>query len=421
MGFKYRNSFISKMLLAALLLAIVNLAACTFREAPGTDTGTAPYDTAQNSGTFEDSQSEPPELTTTESSTSAEVTTGNTETNTTAISTTSSTPDTTTSLIITTRTSHTTPWTTYTTPKVTYTTPKETYTTPLTTKKTEATTEATEPPLDVKPLVVTGSYEDAVYGIEVKSNEKAIVDSSNKADGFLMIRYIAGGTSRVKVTISGPGGYYNNYDLNNAGNYEQYPLMAGNGTYTVSVLRNTTESYYVTEFSTSVDVSLNGQFAPYIHSNQMVFYSENSRAAEFAHTLTKSQTTTIKKVEAIYNYIVSTFSYDYNKARTVKNLYVSDIDQTLNMKKGICLDYATLITAMLRSMGIPTKMVFGYVDATSYHAWINVYVDGTGWINGIIYFNGVSWKLMDPTFASTSASPLTYVPNESRYVAVKQY
>ena len=35
-----------------------------------------------------------------------------------------------------------------------------------------------------------------------------------------------------------------------------------------------------------------------------------------------------------------------------------------------------------------------------YHAWINTYIPTVGWVNNMIYFDGTSWKLMDPTFAS---------------------
>lgn len=54
------------------------------------------------------------------------------------------------------------------------------------------------------------------------------------------------------------------------------------------------------------------------------------------------------------------------------------------------------MTAMLRSQDIPTKLVVGYTG-NLYHAWINVYLEGQGWVDNIIYFDGTSWKLMDPT------------------------
>ena len=72
---------------------------------------------------------------------------------------------------------------------------------------------------------------------------------------------------------------------------------------------------------------------------------------------------------------------------------------------------------MLRSQGIPTKLVVGYAGK-AYHAWISVYSEETGWINNVIYFDGKDWKLMDPTFASTanqSAAVMKYIGDGTNY------
>ena len=82
--------------------------------------------------------------------------------------------------------------------------------------------------------------------------------------------------------------------------------------------------------------------------------------------------------------------------------YLPNVDQVVADKKGICFDYASVMAAMLRSQGIPTKLVTGYVAPNNaYHAWNEVWVEGKGWVKtGSIYFDGVSWTLMDPTFTS---------------------
>jgi hypothetical protein len=55
---------------------------------------------------------------------------------------------------------------------------------------------------------------------------------------------------------------------------------------------------------------------------------------------------------------------------------------------------------MLRSQEVPCKMVVGYAGEV-YHAWISVWTEENGWIDGAIFFDGHQWKRMDPTFAST--------------------
>lgn len=59
-----------------------------------------------------------------------------------------------------------------------------------------------------------------------------------------------------------------------------------------------------------------------------------------------------------------------------------------------------------------------------YHAWINVYLDGQGWVDNVIYFDGHDWKLMDPTFASSgkqSQEIMQYIGNGSNYKAKYSY
>ena len=103
--------------------------------------------------------------------------------------------------------------------------------------------------------------------------------------------------------------------------------------------------------------------------------------------------------------------------------YVPDLDRLLSSKSGICFDYASLMTAMLRSLGIPAKLIFGYTGQ-NYHSWLNIYTTETGWINAMISFDGKTWKLMDPTFAATSGedqSIMDYIGDSGNYLAKYVY
>jgi transglutaminase-like putative cysteine protease len=77
------------------------------------------------------------------------------------------------------------------------------------------------------------------------------------------------------------------------------------------------------------------------------------------------------------------------------------------------------MAGMLRSQGVPCKLVIGYAGE-AYHAWISVYVEGEGWVEGVVYFNGTSWERMDPTFASSSKESkaiMKYIGNGKNYSA----
>lgn len=242
------------------------------------------------------------------------------------------------------------------------------------------------------------------------------MDASNAADGYVMIKY-QGPQAKLKVIITGPSSVKYTYNLDSDGSFVTYPLSDGNGRYSVGIYKNVSGSKYSLLFSQKIDVELEDEFAPFLRPNQYVNYTEDSQVVKKATELTEDLKDTLKKIEKIYTYVVTNFSYDYKKAETVQSGYLPVLDEILASKKGICFDYAAVMTAMLRSQGIPTKLVVGYAGEV-YHAWINTYTEEYGWINGVIYFDGKTWKLMDPTFASTgksSAAIMKYISNEKNY------
>jgi transglutaminase-like putative cysteine protease len=137
-----------------------------------------------------------------------------------------------------------------------------------------------------------------------------------------------------------------------------------------------------------------------------------NKAAELA----AGKSDTLEKVKAIYNYVITNISYDYAKAATVQSGYLPDLDQVLADKKGICFDYASLMAGMLRSQNIACKLVVGYAN-TEYHAWISVWTPEKGWVDGAIFFDGVKWQMMDPTYASSAGSDIiNKVTYTSKYI-----
>ena len=97
--------------------------------------------------------------------------------------------------------------------------------------------------------------------------------------------------------------------------------------------------------------------------------------------------------------------------------------KTLATGKGICFDYAALMVGMLRSQGVPCKLVVGYAGK-EYHAWVSVWTEESGWVDGAIFFDGSTWQRMDPTYISSgknSAAIQKYVGNGSNYNAMYLY
>lgn len=277
--------------------------------------------------------------------------------------------------------------------------------------------------LDMVPLADTPAVANVLSpvaaGTHTQSNSYATIDYSNTSSGYVMCRYSGTSSAKLKVQVTGPSGTVYSYNLNTDGTYETFPLSDGNGTYKIGMYQNTSGTMYTTLVSASVSVSLTDEFAPFLRPNQYVNYYADSEVVKLAAELTAGITDTLAKVEVVYNYVVSNFTYDTVLAQSVTSGYLPDVDAVLAKKKGICFDYAAVMAAMLRCQSVPTKLVVGYTG-TVYHAWINVYSPESGWLDAVIYFNGSEWKLMDPTFASSSNNSqaiLDYIGNGSNYTA----
>ena len=258
-------------------------------------------------------------------------------------------------------------------------------------------------------------------GTTVKKNDRAVIDYSNISDGYVMANFTGATSKRLKVQIAGPSTTYT-YDLK-AGQWATFPLSDGNGSYKTTVLENTTASKYAVVLSESFQVKLSDEFAPFIRPNQYVDYGVAKQTVQKAAELAGGVNDPLQKVEKIYDYVVANLTYDKAKASSVQSGYLPVLDSVLASKKGICFDYAALMTGMLRSQGVPCKLVVGYAG-TAYHAWVSVWTEETGWVDGVIFFDGTNWQRMDPTFASSGNGDeaiLQYIGDGSNYTVKYLY
>ena len=276
-------------------------------------------------------------------------------------------------------------------------------------------------PLYSKPATSSVKVPQA-SGTVTYNNNSVLLDASNTSHGYVMVQY-SGNSSKIKVQVLKSGGETYTYDLNSRSAYEVFPLTEGNGTYTVRVLELVSGNQYAVKSSQNLNVTLADEFEPFLYPNQYVNFSAGSAVVLKGTEVAASATDELGVVTNVYNYVVQNFTYDTALANTVQSGYLPDVDHVLSVKKGICFDYAAVMTAMLRSQNIPTKLVVGYTGSL-YHAWVNVYIDGQGWVDNIIYFDGYQWKLMDPTFASSGKNDPAikdYITNGSNYTAKYTY
>lgn len=246
------------------------------------------------------------------------------------------------------------------------------------------------------------------------------IDASHTDEGYIMVSY-SGDADAARVQITDPSDTVYSYTLP-LKEMATFPLSGGNGNYKIDVLEHAYDDLYALGCSWSVDVQISDEFKPFLYPNQYCWYTKDSQAVQYGIELSNASSNDLDYVEKVYNYVTTSITYDTELAKNVPTDYIPDIDRTMEKGTGICFDYASLMTAMLRSQKIPTKLEVGY-SGQAYHAWISVYLKESGWVDNIISFDGNSWSLMDPTLAaSNSASSVKkYVGDGSNYTVKYNY
>jgi transglutaminase-like putative cysteine protease len=91
-------------------------------------------------------------------------------------------------------------------------------------------------------------------------------------------------------------------------------------------------------------------------------------------------------VEQALDELTMAISRDFEYNRAVTNVY-SAVDEVLELRAGVCQDFAHLFIAAARAMGVPARYVSGYIHlpdergaATASHAWAEAWVPSKGWI-----------------------------------------
>lgn len=263
-------------------------------------------------------------------------------------------------------------------------------------------------------------YTPVASGTSVYTCSVATIDASNASEGYIMVKY-SGSIAKVKLQITLEGSNTYTYNLT-AGDYEAFPLSSNSGKYSVGIYENVSGTNYSVAMFEDINVTISNTYGAYLYPNQYCSFTSSSAVVAKGKELAKNAADELEVVSNVYNYMIENIAYDYPFAESVGSGYTPDPDTTLSTKMGICLDYASLMTAMLRTQGIPTRLEVGNAG-DAYHAWISTYIKDIGWINGVVQFDGKSWTLMDPTFgANSSESALRdFIGDGDNYVTKYYY
>lgn len=252
-----------------------------------------------------------------------------------------------------------------------------------------------------------------------------LVDLSAVSQGYVAVSAKADSRLKVQVVKQDADKTTYTYNLAQDGTPSVFPIQSGNGSYTVMVAQNTTDTKYAVIYNTDIEVKLEDEFQPFLRPSDYVDYNKDSECVKEAAELAKKAEDVIGVVGQVYSYICGNVVYDRDFAKEIQEkkitVYLPDVDKVLSSGKGICFDYAALTAAMLRSQGIPAKMIFGNVSPDDlYHAWNMFYTEQTGWVTVDFQVEADSWNRLDLTFSANGADG-SFIGDGSNYTDIYVY
>ena len=232
--------------------------------------------------------------------------------------------------------------------------------------------------------------------IAVLDSDVATVDYSNVNEGYIVATLKAANSQKIKIQIS-KGEIKYNYDLTSLTG-TSYPLQLGSGKYVIKILENIEGTKYAIKQSVEIDVILKNELSPFLYPNILINYHPGDTITTLAVDVVKDDENDLQRIKTIYEFVAGYLTYDKDKAKLAKQQYlIPDLEALIKEKKGICFDYASMMVAMLRINHIPARLICGGTDRDEYHAWVEVYLEGQGWVNPDIFIDKkvivFLWKL----------------------------
>ena len=234
------------------------------------------------------------------------------------------------------------------------------------------------------------------------------IDYSHMAQGYVMVR-ARKSDKKMKLTVKyGPDSL--TYRMNNDEKNETIPLQYGSGEYTFSlgIAETADSSQYESAGTIHLECSIPDENSCFLYPNQYVCYSADSPVVEKAKELCKDLNDPTDIAKAVCTYIQETFYYDFVKSVTADEEQLPDIETTWKEKAGTEKDLCAVTCAMLRSQGVPAKLVFGTVDDSDNPSfskghsisWVEIIIDGEilGFdpAKGLNVSDSAGWKDYNP-------------------------
>ncbi len=226
--------------------------------------------------------------------------------------------------------------------------------------------------------VAYASSADAVWpessGEVVQTDGKLVIDASHMEMGYVMCCVDAPTDRGLMMRVTFGNGAQLVYELNNAGDYEVFPLQLGSGNYEFQLFQSAKGGKYSSEGKITLTAQLTDENAAFLVPNQYVDYVQTTNAV-----LKSDELATQGEIyQTVCDFMSGEFSYDFARAKMITQqggFFLPDIDDCFDARSGVCQDLSAIMVCMLRVQGIPARLMIGYADKY-YHAWTVALVDG---------------------------------------------
>lgn len=181
------------------------------------------------------------------------------------------------------------------------------------------------------------------------------------------------------------------FDVNNGRIDKTLYLREGSGVYQVKIFTNSSLTKYGSSYTYASEMSVTNtdqRDLKFLLPSDEV-QSDDQEIIRIAESLITDDMTDLEKVKAAHNFVAERIEYDWDGYKT-GNYVNNPTDAAYVLQKGVtvCAGYSSLYAAIVRAMGIRTKVIHGkaLVSGTwSDHAWNEVFVNG-------------KWEIVDVTW-----------------------
>ena len=180
-----------------------------------------------------------------------------------------------------------------------------------------------------------------------------------------------------------------------SGDYRRVAIDAGGAVYNADRFHPVTMYEATSNLSTIAPERLRRASADYPPS-VLLHYLQlpakvDPRIGELARRITGSKTNNYDRAAAIEHFLLTNYGYTLELPRTVVRDPVANF--LFERKQGHCEYFASAMAVMLRTLGIPSRLVNGFrggefndltsnyvIRAREAHSWVEVYFPGSGWV-----------------------------------------